>query len=89
MRTTLDLDTDIMDLARALADSRQISLGKAVSCLARRGAITPAPTGLKNGFRTFLVPPGTPTFGLDDVRAALDAEDHEMSRFFARPDSGK
>ena len=37
MRTTLDLDTDVLEAARALAVSRKDSMGKIVSELARKG----------------------------------------------------
>ncbi len=42
MRTTLDIDDDVLRAARALADQRSISLGAAVSELALRG-LRPAP----------------------------------------------
>lgn len=37
MRTTLEIDDEVLGVARALAASRGISLGAAVSELARRG----------------------------------------------------
>lgn len=37
MRTTLDLDESVLAAARSLASARHISLGAAVSELARRG----------------------------------------------------
>jgi hypothetical protein len=37
MRTTLDLDQDILDTARALAAASNKAMGKVVSELARRG----------------------------------------------------
>jgi hypothetical protein len=37
MRTTLSLDPDVLQAARSLAQARAISLGEAVSELARRG----------------------------------------------------
>ena len=37
MRTTLTIDDDVLAVARALADRRGVSLGKALSELARRG----------------------------------------------------
>lgn len=41
MRTTLDLDETVLAAARSLARSRRISLGAAVSELARRGLAAP------------------------------------------------
>ncbi|MBK6886453.1 MAG: DUF2191 domain-containing protein [Tetrasphaera sp.] len=43
MRTTLDLDEQVLAVARSLATSRRISLGQAVSDLARRGIRADAP----------------------------------------------
>ncbi len=37
MRTTVTIDDDILDAARAIADAEAISLGQALSRLARRG----------------------------------------------------
>lgn len=37
MRTTLDLDDEVLAVARSLAASRGISIGAAVSLLARQG----------------------------------------------------
>jgi hypothetical protein len=38
MRTTLDIDAEVLAIARNLAETCHISLGKALSTLARRGA---------------------------------------------------
>jgi hypothetical protein len=37
MRTTLDLDDDILQAAKELASGRRLTIGKVVSDLARRG----------------------------------------------------
>jgi hypothetical protein len=84
MRTTLDIDADVLELAKSLADARRTSVGKALSYLARTGAAAETPTTVKNGFCVFQVPEGTPPFGPDDVRAALDAEDAQTARYFTR-----
>lgn len=59
MRTTLDLDEDILLAAREIARREGVSLGKAVSRLLRQ-ALAPAPdekpsrrTADQNGFRPF------------------------------------
>lgn len=85
MRTTLDLDDDVLVLARSLAESRKISLGEAVSHLARQGANQPTPFTMKDGFPVFSVDPSTPKFGPEDVQAALDAEDLAYARYFQKP----
>jgi hypothetical protein len=75
MRTTLDIEPDVLDLAKSFADSRKMSLGKAVSWLARRGAVTSAPLVMRNGFPVFAQSGLKEKFGPDDVRAALDNDD--------------
>jgi hypothetical protein len=47
MRTTLDLDDDVLEAARALAAMRKQTMGKVVSELVRQGLHQP-PTRLKN-----------------------------------------
>jgi len=85
MRTTLDIDSDVLEAAKSLAEARRISVGKALSQLARRGVTAHAPLSTRNGFCVFQVPPGTPGFGPDEIRATLDAEDRLVSRDFVEP----
>jgi hypothetical protein len=85
MRTTLDLEPDVIGLAKSLAESRRISVGKAVSFLARRGAQAQTPLVERNGFSVFLLPESHTKFGPEDVRAALDAEDQAIARQFLNP----
>ncbi len=82
MRTTLTLDNDVLSLARSLAQARKISVGEAVSMLARRGATAKPATSVRNGFVTFHTPPSTPRFGPEDVAAAIAGESSELSFFF-------
>lgn len=52
MRTTIDLDDDILQAAKELAAGRGQTIGKVVSALARRGlaqAPGQAPEALRNG----------------------------------------
>lgn len=44
MRTTLQLDDDVLAAARVLARQRRVSLGEVISELARRGLVTPPPS---------------------------------------------
>jgi len=86
MRTTLDVENDILDAARALAVARGVSVGAALSELARRGVEARTPLGLRNGFPVFQLPPATPGFGPDDVGAAASKESLEAAReFLDRP----
>ena len=52
MRTTLDIDDAVLDAARALARDQDVSLGRAVSILARRG-LTARSGHAADGFPVF------------------------------------
>jgi len=75
MRTTLDVEADVLDAAKALAIARGVSVGAALSELARRGVAARIPLSARNGFPVFQVPVGTPGFGPDEVAAATARED--------------
>jgi hypothetical protein len=85
MRTTLEIEDDVLDAARALAAARGVSVGSALSELARRGAAGRMAVKERNGFPVFQVPAGTPPFGPDDVAAAMSREDQEAGREFLKP----
>lgn len=85
MRTTLDIENDVLDCAKALAAARGVSVGAALSELARRGVAARTSLSLRNGFPVFQIPAGTPKFGLDEVAAALQREDLEAGREFLEP----
>jgi hypothetical protein len=85
MRTTLDIEPDVLDLARSLAEARRISVGKALSLLARKGAQSHTPLGERNGFCIFPVADLRVKFGPEEVRAALDEEDRASGRDFLNP----
>jgi hypothetical protein len=73
MRTTVNLDDDVIDAARALADAEGRSLGWVLSNLARRGLMPRG--GLLNeedGFPVFSVDPAAPPITSQMVQAALD-----------------
>jgi hypothetical protein len=59
MRTTLDIDDELLSIARVRAKEQGISLGAAVSELIRRG-LEVRRTRSKRGFPVFPAPPGTP-----------------------------
>ncbi len=85
MRTTINIDDDVLKLARALADARRISLGAAVSYLVRRGATARMPHRIRNGFHTFAteLETGMKRFGPEDIRRAMDEEDLSTAPFFS------
>lgn len=74
MRTTLVIDDDILDVARAIADAESRSIGSVVSELARKGYTGKADTTQRNGFTMFNV--DGPTIN-PDFRELEVAEDEE------------
>ena len=73
MRTTLDLDEDVVSAAKELAAEQHRSLGSMISELARRG-LTPARIEADGDLPVIRVPAGTPPITLEMVRRALDEE---------------
>ena len=73
MRTTLNLDDDVIVAARELAASERRTLGSVISELARRG-LTPARLETADGLPVIRVPAGTPPITPAMVRRALDEE---------------
>ncbi|OHU92301.1 antitoxin [Mycobacterium talmoniae] len=73
MRTTVDLDDDVVAAARELAASERRSLGAVISELARRG-LAPARVESDNGLPVIRVPAGTPAITPGMVRRALDED---------------
>jgi hypothetical protein len=73
MRTTLDLDPDVLQAAKEIAATQGKSTGKVLSELARRG-LTPTRTKvrLRNGVPLLLRPAGTPPLTMQDVNALRD-----------------
>jgi hypothetical protein len=49
MRTTLDIDSDVLQAAKEIAAGRGITAGKALSDLARRGLMPKRPGRVRNG----------------------------------------
>ena len=72
MRTTVTIDDDVLAVARALAEQRGSSLGRALSELARRGfrrADAAAHAG--DGVPVFQPPADAPAITSEDVYRAL------------------
>ena len=76
MRTTLNLEDDVLELVKRYADGRSLPLGKAVSDLLRRGLETPTPTRVISGFVVFDVPPDSPP--ITGIRVKELEEDLEL-----------
>ena len=69
MRTTLNVDDDVLAGARALAAERRISVGAALSELARR-SLGARRVAVERGIPGFTVDPGSPPITPEMVRAA-------------------
>jgi hypothetical protein len=68
MRTTLNLDDDVLQILKEYAENRSVALGKAASELVRRGLSASVPTRLVNGFVVFDVPPEGPRITTERVK---------------------
>ncbi len=75
MRTTVNIDDELLEVAKSLASQRDISLGAAISELIRRGLRRDFVTGLSEApFPTFEAPPGARAITSETVRQALEEE---------------
>jgi hypothetical protein len=73
MRTTLEIDDDVITAARELADIERRSLGSVVSDLVRRG-LTPTKVDSEGEVPVIRVPAGSPPITPEMVRRALDED---------------
>ncbi|HEX7353735.1 MAG TPA: antitoxin [Mycobacteriales bacterium] len=73
MRTTLEIDDDVMAAARELARAERVSIGSVVSDLARRG-LAPARVQRRHGRPVIHSPAGAPPITPEMVRGALDED---------------
>jgi hypothetical protein len=86
MRTTLNIEEEILDTCKDLADQQGLSLGDAVGLLIRRGLAYRSPCRERNGFVVFEASPGQRTFGLEEVKKAMAEEDAGYAAgFFKSP----
>lgn len=78
MRTTLNLDPQLLSTAKRLAASRSVALGDIISELANKGleaenqAQNRSSSRRKSGFPVFRSAKGAPMIGLDDVKKNED-----------------
>lgn len=76
MRTTINLDKDVLDAAKALAKKRRAPLGEIVSELARRGLSSgQKPAKTRNGFKLFSVRSDAAPVTPELVRELLEETD--------------
>jgi hypothetical protein len=88
MRTTLNVEDDVLEFAKNLAESRKISVGQAVSELARKGIKTRIGTRRDSvsGLIVFDTPDDAPEITMESVQEALDQADlDEFGGYFPKP----
>ena len=73
MRTTLDIDDDVLDAARELARERGQSIGALISALARAG-LRPQSVEVVEGLPLIRATKDSPVITSEMVRRALDDE---------------
>lgn len=74
MRTTLTIDDDVLERAKAIADHQNRSLGAVISDLARKSLEAPKPSlATRNGFP--LLPRRGAVVTMEMVNAARDEDD--------------
>ena len=73
VRTTLEIDDDILDAARELSRARNESVGAVISTLARAG-LRPASVDVVDGLPVIRAAATSPVITSEMVRRALDDE---------------
>ena len=71
MRTTVTIDSDVLAVARALAERNGTSLGRALSELARRGFRSTRAAKEQGQGAVFAVEPGADAITSEDVYRSL------------------
>jgi hypothetical protein len=72
MRTTLDITDDVLRAAQQIAQSKGITLGEAVSLLAREALSREEPSADRNGIKLLPINPNAQGATLDEVNALRD-----------------
>ena len=72
MRTTLDIENDVLLAAREIAQRRGVSLGKALSDLARQALTHSSPSALRYGVPLFPVRPDAAVVTLELINQLRD-----------------
>ncbi|NJM07845.1 CopG family transcriptional regulator [Candidatus Gracilibacteria bacterium] len=72
MRTTVDLEEDVLLAAKELARQRGVSIGKVISDLARQALARPDGSNMRNGIPLFPVQPGAQLITLELVNLLRD-----------------
>jgi len=74
VRTTLDLDDDLVHVAKQLASQREMTMGQVVSSLIRQALEPKAAPRMRNGVPLFTPKPGARKPNLDLVNRLRDGE---------------
>lgn len=72
MRTTVTIDDDVLLAAKQLAQRKGLTLGQALSDLARASLTRADPSGVRNGIRLLPVRPDAKGATMEEVNALLD-----------------
>jgi hypothetical protein len=75
MRTTLDIDDDVLQAAKALAEARKKTAGQVISELARQALQPKTSWTLRNGVPVLPRVPGARVMTDADIRRWLDEDD--------------
>ncbi len=75
MRTTLDIDDDVLQAAKELGLARKKTTGKVLSDLARKSLEPKTSHKMRNGVPVIPHRPGAPLITNADVRRWLDEDD--------------
>lgn len=87
MRTTINVDDDVLETAREMAHVRQISVGEALSMLARRGLAARIGTRRDpvSGLLIFDVPEDAPELTPEIIERAEEQDDLQHATHFRKP----
>lgn len=74
MRTTIDIDDDLLNAAKRVADERSVSIDQLICEWMRRGLHSGEKPRLRNGIPVFQVRENSPPVTLEDVQKAEDEQ---------------
>lgn len=74
MRTTLDIDDDVLQAVKEIGEMRKKTAGQILSELARKGLCPPRKYDVRNGVPIIHRAPGTPLITTADVRRWMDED---------------
>jgi len=74
MRTTLEIEDDLVRLAKELAEQQKISMGEVVSQMMRKSLQKSSPARTRNGVPLIVRRPGAPKAALALINRLRDQE---------------